>query len=141
MTGNIFLALLTFGLWSDPKPSCSQLAAKVREFVHDVMVSPEAIDQRFTTRAVAVLKALIRNVFAKLQARDQGCDDDLFHRLTHVSIADSTGFELPEPLKESCPGCGGSASQAGAKLPWVWDSQQSAFGLFERVPLKIPDHN
>jgi hypothetical protein len=60
-------------------------------------------------RAHAFLQEMIQQAFATIHAGTQGCDDGLFASFAKVPIADSTGFELPESLKDSFPGSGGSA--------------------------------
>ena len=116
ITGKVFLALVTFGLWSDAKTTLAQLAAKVTRLDTPLQVSAEAIHQRMNTRAVAFLKDLIRQALEKIQALDYTYDDHLFDFFTKVYLADSTGFGLPEQLKHLFPGSGGSASKAGAKI-------------------------
>jgi hypothetical protein len=46
ITGKLFLALVTFGMWSDAKTTLAQLAAKVPQVGEHVEVSLEAIYQR-----------------------------------------------------------------------------------------------
>src|SRR5262252_748854 len=52
LTGKLFLALVTFGAWSDATTTLAQLAAKVPQLDEQVEVSPEAIHQRMNTRAM-----------------------------------------------------------------------------------------
>ena len=66
ITGKIFLALVTFGVWSDAKTTLAQLAAKVTHVVDHLEVSPEAIHQRMNKRAVAFLQDMIRQAFTKM---------------------------------------------------------------------------
>jgi hypothetical protein len=73
---------------------------------------------------------MIQQAFATIHAGTQGCDDGLFASFAKVHIADSTGFELPESLKDSFPGSGGSAATAGAKIQAVWDYKSSTFAHF-----------
>jgi hypothetical protein len=139
ITGKIFLALVTFGVWSDAKTTLAQLAAKVTHVVDHLEVSPEAIHQRMNKRAVAFLQDMIRQAFTKVQSLEKMCDDGLFAYFTKVYLADSTGFGLPESLKETFPGAGGSAAQAGAKIQAVWDYKHSVFAHFALTPWNIPD--
>src|SRR5262245_50397587 len=127
MTGNIFLALVTFGVWGDAKTTLAPLAAKVAQVSQHVTVSPEAIDQRMHTRALAFLQELIRPAFAKLQSCQDVYEENLLTPFARVHLADSTGFELPESLKHPFPGSGGSVAQAGAKLPLAWDYNSRGF--------------
>src|SRR4029450_8515631 len=113
--------------------------AKVTQCVEHLEVSPEAIYQRMHKRAHAFLQELIQQAFATIHAGTQGCDDGLFASFAKVHIADSTGFELPESLKDSFPGSGGSAATAGAKIQAVWDYKSSTFAHFALTPWNIPD--
>jgi hypothetical protein len=140
LTGKLFLALVTFGSWSEAKTTLAQLAAKVTQLGQDVEVSPEAIHQRMNKQAVAFLQDMICQALAKVQALDHLCEEGLFTSFTKVYLADSTGFGLPDSLKETFPGSGGSAAQAGAKIQAVWDYKSSVFGHFALTPWNIPDN-
>jgi hypothetical protein len=139
LTGKLFLALVTFGAWSDATTTLAQLAAKVTQLDEQVEVSPEAIHQRMNQRALAFLQDMLRQALAKVQAVEKVCDDGLFTAFTKVYLADSTGFELPDSLHELFPGSGGSAATAGAKIQAVWDYKSSGFGHFALTPWNIPD--
>jgi hypothetical protein len=140
ITGKVFLALVTFGPWSTAKTSLAQLAAKAGQLPAPVAVSPEAIHQRMTPRALAFLREMIQSAFAKLHASDPVWEEDLFAPFSRVHIADSTGFGLPDTLKELFPGAGGSGAPAGAKLQLVWDYKSSTFDHFALIPWNIPDN-
>src|ERR1044071_8818652 len=68
ITGKVFLALVTVGTWSLARTSLAQLAAKGAQLPTPVDVSPEALHQRMTQRAVAFLRAMLQRAFAKLHA-------------------------------------------------------------------------
>lgn len=140
ITGKLLLALVTFGHWSEAKTTFAQLAAKVTQLGEGVEVSPEAIHQRLNSRAQAFLQEMIRTAFAKLHGGHTVCDESLFAPFTQVHIADSTGFGLPDSLKDSFPGAGGSAAQAGAKIQLVWEYTSSTFAHFALIPWNIPDN-
>jgi hypothetical protein len=139
MTGKVFLALVTFGLWSNAKTTLSQLAAKMRRFGDHQAVSAEAIHQRMNPRAVAFLQDLMEQALAKVQALGHPCHDGVLEYFSQVYLADSTGFGLPASLQHLFPGSGGSASVAGAKIQLVWEYQQSLFAHFALTPLNVPD--
>jgi hypothetical protein len=120
-TGKIVLALMTVGVWSTPQTSLAQLAAKGAHLPTPVALSPEALPQRMTQRAVTFLRALLQRAVAQLQTEDPVCDAALFAPFTAVSLAASTGFELPPSLQELFPGPGGGASTAGAKIQLGWE--------------------
>jgi Transposase DDE domain len=140
LTGKVFLALMTFGAWSTTKTSLAQLAAKGAQLPQPVAVSPEALHQRMTHRALAFLQEMIQTAFATLHKGDTGCEDGVFTAFSAVHIADSTGFSLPDSLKVIFPGAGGSARAAGAKIQLVWDYKGSAFAHFALTPWNIPDN-
>ena len=84
ITGKIFLALVTFGVWSEAKTTLAQLAAKVTQLGEHHEVSPEAIYQRMNKHAHACLQDLIRHAFAKIQACETVCEEGLFTYFTKV---------------------------------------------------------
>jgi hypothetical protein len=139
ITGKVFLALVTFGLWSNAKTTLSQLAAKMRGFGDAHVASAEAIHQRMNTRTVAFLQDLIQQALSKIQVLEHHCHDGVFEFFSKVHIADSTGFGLPACLKHLFPGSGGSASSAGAKIQLVWEYKRSLFAHFALTPLNVPD--
>jgi hypothetical protein len=121
ITGKIFLALVTVGVWSDATTTLAQLATKVTQLGEQREVSPEALHQRMNKRALGFLQEMIRQALTKGQALKKVCDDGLFTYFTKVYLIDSTGFGLPDILKDLLPGSGGSAAKAGAKIQAVWD--------------------
>ena len=52
ITGKLFLALVTFGTWSEGKTTLAQLAAKGTQLRQPVDVSPEAMHQRMNKKAL-----------------------------------------------------------------------------------------
>src|SRR5262245_41912939 len=138
LTGKLFLALVTFGAWSDATTTLAQLAAKVTPLDAQVEGSPEAIHQRMHQRALAFLQDMLRQALAKVQAVEHVCKDGLFTDFPKVYLADSTGFALPDSLHELFPGSGGSAATAGAKIQTVWDYKNSGFGHLALPPWTMP---
>jgi Transposase DDE domain len=139
ITGKLFVALVTFGLWSHAKTTLSQLAMKVTQLGTPQSVSAEAIHQRMNKRAVAFLQDLIQQTLAKIQALNRPCEDGVFQCFTRVYLCDSTGFGLPECLKTLFPGSGGKASPAGAKIQLVWEYKRSLFAHFALTAGNLPD--
>lgn len=139
ITGKLFVALVTFGLWSNAKTTLSQLAMKVTQLGTPQSVSAEAIHQRMNKRAVAFLQDLIQHALAKIQTLNYPCEDGVFKFFTHVYLADSTGFGLPECLKTLFPGSGGHASPGGAKIQLVWEYKHSLFAHFALTAGTLPD--
>ena len=140
ITGKLFLALVTCGVWSDAKTTFAQLAAKVAQLGAQGEVSPEASQQRMNKGALAFLREMIRTALEKIHSCQTGCEAHLFAYFTKVHIADSTGFGLPDSLQHAFPGAGGSAARAGAKIQRVWDYKRGTVDHFARTPWNIPDN-
>jgi Transposase DDE domain len=140
ITGKVFLALVTVGAWSTRQTSLGQLAAKAAQLPTPVDISPEALHQRLTRRAVAFLQAQLQRAFAQLQTGEAVCATELFTPFTAVHIADSTGVALPPALKDLFPGHGGDASVAGAKIQLVWEYLSHSFAHLALVAGTMPDN-
>ena len=140
ITGKLFLALVTFGRWSAAKTTVAQLAAKAAHLDEPVDITPEALQQRMTARAVAFLQELVQTAFTKLHTGDTICEEGIFAPFPRVHIADSTGFGLPESLAQEFPGAGGSGSKAGAKIQLVWEYKSHTFDHFALIPWNVPDN-
>jgi len=136
-TGKVFLALITFGRWSTAKTTVPQLAAKAAQLDVPVDITPEALQQRMTARAVAFLRDLLQTAFAKLHTGHTICEEGIFAPFSRVPIADSTGFGLPESLAKEFPGAGGSGSKAGAKIQLVWEYKSHTFDHFALMPWNV----
>src|SRR5262245_11329591 len=139
ITGKLFLALVTLGRWSTAKTTVPQLAAKAAQLDEPVEITPAALQQRMTARAVAFLPDLLQTAFAKLHTGDLICEEGIFAPFPRVHIADSTGFELPESLAKEFPGAGGSGSKAGAKIHLVWEYKSPTFDHFALIPWNVPE--
>jgi len=131
--------LVTFGRWSTAKTTVTQLAAKAAQLDEPVDITPEALQQRMTARAVAFLQELVQTAFTKLHTGDTICEEGIFAPFPRVHIADSTGFGLPASLAQEFPGAGGSGSKAGAKIQLVWEYKSHTFDHFALIPWNVPD--
>src|SRR5262245_26971333 len=140
ISGKLFLALITLGRWSAAKTTVPQLAAKAAQLDVPVTITPEALQQRMTARAVAFLQDLLQIAFAKLHTGDTICEEEIFTPFPRVHSADSTGFGVPESLAKEFPGAGGSGSTAGAKIQLVGEYKSHTFDHFALIPLNVPDN-
>jgi len=138
LTGKLFLALVTFGAWSDATTTLAQLAAKVTQLDEQVEVSPEAIHQRMNQRALAFLQDMLRQALAKVQAVEHVCHDGLCTDFPQGSLAERTGFALPASLHARWPGSGGRAATAGATIHAVWDDNNRVCGHGALPPGPLP---
>ena len=140
MPGILLLTLVTCGMWSAAKTTFAPLAAQVPQVGEPVAVSPAAMAQRMNTQAGALLQALIRQTLAKVHSLATVCEDPLLPSFAHVSLADSPGFGLPASLQATCPGSGGRAAPAGAKMPALWEYQSRVWGHGVLTPWHMPEH-
>jgi hypothetical protein len=119
-SGAVFVQSLVFGWLANPAASLhelSQTAAAV-----GVRLSPQALDQRFTSQAAAYLQAVLQQ--AVQQAVQQSLSAaavplPLLQRFGAVWVEDSSVVSLPEALRGLWPGCGERV--AGVKLHVRWD--------------------
>lgn len=139
ITGKLFLALVPCGAWHAANTTLAPLAAKGAPWDQPVDVSPDAMHQRLTPKALACLQDMIRQALANVQTLERGWADGLFPCFPPGDIADSPGFALPEALPKTCPGSGGSAANAGAKIQAVWADKRRVFGPFALTPWNLPD--
>ena len=114
--GHLFLALITGGRWGTVTTPVPHLAAKAMPLDLPVDITPEALQQRMTERAVAVLQELLSRAFTKLHTGHTIGEKGIFAPFSRVRIAHSPGFGLPASLQKEFPGAGGSDGKAGAKI-------------------------
>lgn len=101
---------------------CSKIGAKLK-----IIVSSQAIDQRFTQKCVEFIKKIFKKLLKdtiKSRVRIPNKFDGYFNR---IRILDSTGFQLPEKFKEIYPGSGGNSTSAGAKIQLEFDLKSGEF--------------
>jgi hypothetical protein len=139
MTGTILLALVTFGAWSEATTPVAPLAATVTQWDEHVAVSPEAMEQRLPKRAQAFRPEMLQQALAKTPAIEHGGAEVCCAALTTVSRADRPGCELPDRLKDTCAGSGGSAAKAGATMQAVWDDTNSRVDHCALTAWTMPD--
>jgi hypothetical protein len=139
MTGQLFLALVTFGAWRDAHTSLAQWAAQVTQLDEQQAVSPAAISQRMPQSALAFLQDLLSPALAKVHALTPVCDAALCPACPKGYLAESRGFELPNTFHALLPGAGGSAAQAGATMQAVWDEKSRLVEHWALPPGTIPE--
>jgi hypothetical protein len=138
ITGQIFLALVTFGVWSDATTTLAPWAAQVPQWGEPLEVSPEALHQRMQKRALGFLQEMIRKALPQVPTLDHVCDAGLLTSFPKVYGVDSPGCGLPERRQDLLPGAGGRAPQAGAKMQTVWDSKSRKCDQFAWTAWNIP---
>ncbi len=95
-------------------------------------VTPQAVEQRHTPKLVAFLEALFRRASRVVVGSDQALAP-ILERFPSVTVLDSTTITLPDSLRASFPGCGGShgGGAAAVKLQTELDLRSGALSHIE----------
>jgi hypothetical protein len=114
----MFFDLMMYDSSSAKPKSLNQLAIEALS-VHDIDISKQGMDKKFSEQTLTFLKHLIeKQLSVELGQQIEAGWLSLFNR---VIIKDATRFELPESYKDYLPGSGGAASKAGACLQFEYD--------------------
>lgn len=117
LTGPAFVQGLVFGWLAHPDATYDQLAQAVARA--GSVMSPQALEQRFTEAAVQVLATVLDAASrAVIQADTVGAS--LLTRFTAVWLLDSSTVRLPDDYAQDWPGSG-EADTAGAKIHVMLD--------------------
>jgi DDE family transposase len=113
------------GFLAKPRASDEDLARMAA--LRGVVVTTQAVEQRFTPRTAEFLEALFRRAVQDV-VKSQARLAPLLERFTAVLLLDSTTATLPDDLRGRFPGCGGShgGGQAAMKLQVQWDLKTGA---------------
>lgn len=110
LTGSIFTQTLLFGLGADPQASLGALTQTSAAL--GVVVSPEALHQRFDRPAASCLEQVLAAAVRQIVAADP-LSLPILDRFPEVVVQDSTTISLPETLVEVWQGCGNGNAHAG----------------------------
>jgi len=115
ITPEIFLSLCLFSGEDLCRSTLLQLSTRIGS-LEDITLSPQALDQRLNKKAVAFLKSVFQQMLEK-QNRILKNDSTVLRNLfKSIKIVDSTTIPLPENLKSTYRGSGGSSSDSAAKI-------------------------
>jgi Transposase DDE domain len=119
-SGSTLLKTIVLALLKSPKAGPANYASAAAKL--GVIVTPEAIEKRFTSRLVTFLRAALKRAVVKAVAA-RPVDLELLRRFSAVRIGDSTQIALPESYAAEFPGCGGVAGsgKAALKIQVLWD--------------------
>ncbi len=112
-TPSTLVQTFVFGWWAEPGATVEQLAQMALRL--GVEVSPQAIDQRFTSKTAALLQAVLA---ASMQhvVRATPVAIPILQRFTSVLVHDSTTIPLPDALTSTWRGCGNDTTRGTAGL-------------------------
>lgn len=100
----VFVPTLVFGWWQRPRATLAELSQTAAAL--GTPVSPQALDQRFTPAAAALLRKRVEAAAAEVVAADPVAPAVLT-RFAAVEVLDSTTVGLPDALAATWRGCGG----------------------------------
>ncbi len=129
------VVLLVFGWLRQPRQSLADLAMQAE-------VTVQALQQRFTDKAVAFFKALLQEALQTTFTAQRPLIP-LVRRFTGIQVHDATQLPLPASLAQEYPACGGLDGQrgkAGWKLLIRFDVLTGGLQPFEIQPGKTSDH-
>lgn len=109
---------LVFTKFDQNKLSLNELTCQFAD-QHDVEISKQGIDQRFSEFSVNFMKAVLEKLLKKI-IREQAVIEFL-KDFNSVRIKDSTAFQLPPDMVNKFPGSGGSASKAQIRIQFEYD--------------------
>lgn len=126
LDGARFVQCLVFGWMADPDASYTKLRHVAA--TQGTSVSTQAVEQRFSTTSVTLLKRVLQQAGCQLIC-SQGSVPELLSRFAGVYVQDGSIVSLPEELAERYPGCGGNTIGAGLsslRIQVRWELGQGA---------------
>jgi hypothetical protein len=126
------------GFLQKPNASDEDLARIAAQCGADV--TPQAVEQRHTSKLVKFLEGLFRRSITLVVGSDKALAP-LLERFTEVTILDSSSITLPDSMEQQFQGCGGSynGGKAALKLQVEFDLRGGALRHIEIEPGRSPD--
>ena len=116
LSGADLIQTLVFGWLNQPSATVTQLTQMAA--LRGVVVTPQALDQRFTPELVTCLERVFAAAVTELSG-GPGAEPvaiPLLQRFSGVWIIDSTTLSLPQAAAERWPGCGGRPGEGTAAV-------------------------
>lgn len=115
-TGAALVQTLVLGWLNQPAATVTQLTQMAA--LRGVVVTPQALDQRFTPELVTCMERVFAAAVSELSggAGTEPVAIPLLQRFSGVWILDSTTLSLPAAAAERWPGCGGRPGEGIAAL-------------------------
>jgi len=117
MDGNMFLDILLFTHFNHKELSVNELSNQIMKRFN-VKISKQAIDKRFTEKAVKFLKSVLCKALELTISKPDKID---FTKYDKVLIKDATSFQLSSNMVDKYKGSGGSASLSTIKIQFEYD--------------------
>jgi len=135
ISGSAFAKMLVFGFLNQPEASYTDLQQIMG--LQGVEVSPQAIEERMTPQAAALMRRLLEEMVAMVVS-GQECHIPILQSFDGVYLQDGTVLTLPDELQDYWRGSGETAGEAGLRVqlrinwsdgqltgPWLQDARAS----------------
>ena len=118
LTGDAFVDTLMHCGFGDKTKSLNDMVSYLH-LNHQVTISKQALDQRFSIASTLFLKNLVEKFLKEILPKESSMEQ--FKNFRTVKIKDSTCFQLPEAFASIYPGSGGAASKAMIRIQFEYD--------------------
>jgi hypothetical protein len=115
---------LAFGWLSNPQASLEELTQTAASL--GVVITPQGLDQRFTSAAADCLKGVLEAAVKRVVCASSPAALPILQRFPAVYLQDSSIIKLPEELAKVWQGCGDRSGmgQAAVKIEVRWELLQ-----------------
>jgi hypothetical protein len=110
LTADVFVQTLVLGWLANPAASLAELTSVAAGY--GVAISPQGLDQRFSSQAATLLEAVLAQTIAPPIAADPAMTPTLA-AFTAVLVLDRTTISLPDAFAPVWAGCGGRVAHQG----------------------------
>ncbi len=119
-SGASLLKMMVLTLMKSPNATVNDFVATAAQL--GVIVTPEAIEKRFTEKLVSHLKEGLGHVLGHAFAAEPAAIP-ILEKFTAVEVGDSTTVTLPDEYEAQFPGCGGKtgSGKASVKIQVTWE--------------------
>jgi hypothetical protein len=124
-SGASLLKMVVLTVMKTPNPTTDAFVATAAQL--GVLVTPEAVEKRFTGALVAHLRAGLGHVLRHALAAEPVAIP-LLEKFIAVEVGDSTTVTVPDDYEAEFPGCGGKAGsgKAAVKIQVTWEMRTAA---------------
>jgi Transposase DDE domain len=137
-SGATLLKMMVLTVMKSPNATIADFVATAAQL--GVLVTPEAVEKRFTEKLVAHLRKSLEHVLKHALAAEPTVVP-LLEKFTAVEIGDSTTVTLPDEYEAEFPGCGGKtgSGKAAVKLQVTWEMRTGSLNKLVAEPGRRSD--
>lgn len=118
LTGQLFLQAIVFAYIQKPTAALADIGQGCTDLGGPI--SPEGVDQRINTQAVAFVQQMFRQAMTEFKNK-LPLPLPILQQFSALNLVDSRVVALPAPLQADYPGCGGNDPQASLKFQLVFE--------------------